>query len=387
MLSSDSGVVNLNCHGDYEKINLPHNNILKKTSIFNYEIEERSQFFDVVPDARLFFQSFMPVMNIRFNAAGLIMIAKRYENLYNINILVHQIKINSSEFSIDGSVAEMIFSDESLYEKITFNNNQINGIIINVVNNEERLMHSMPIIFGAIDGKKVVIFFDRYFEFFDKIDYESCVFCGSKNIINKLGADINIYLHNEIIQIDQHSCAIIALLILKKCLSNNDIIHEIMHNSQQITDEYLGYFSKFNLPEEISSLRQNNFSGEEIVSKKLLKVDKRYLPYNPNQIIDFNEIEMATLKTINISLLFRSHKYAEYIMQNYQIKTTENKSFAYNPTFWLYILQKNDEQEQTLKHIKQNSNQLKNHAISSIPQEAKIDITKINATQYQNKIF
>ena len=254
--------------------------------------------------------------------------------------------------------------------------------MIAVVNTEERLVHSVPFIYGKLNGKKKIIFLYPYFESFGIINEESGCITGAKFF--KLNIpDVECYCHGYTYQADHHSCGIIACDFIKNCLRNNaKLAHKILKRVKMKTTVRDFEYDKdidvnvYDLPTELKKFSQLGVNKAKDVVMNDAKNDNekqqrtgwfashiRKLfyrrdpePYNPDGQIVPDAVREE--KQINTSLLEKGHKYAEWIIRE------ERLMLNYNPKYWLDMIREQDGNNRFLRFVKQ---------VKKLVEEIKID--------------
>ena len=211
------------------------NNALQDyASIKNKDVEWRGEYFDVVPDQNLYTLEDYPIFAVRMRPKGIDCIMEMYNKKYGIKTKVLRYKLNNYNYTLYTNDSEDMYitQQDALLKYFNFDecvNNEFRGIIISVVNQDNRLVHAIPFIYGKVDGKKKLIFLDPYFENFGIINESSGCITGARFFKQHL-KDVECYCHGYTYQADHHSCGIIACDFVKNCLvKKGKLAKKILH--------------------------------------------------------------------------------------------------------------------------------------------------------------
>ena len=330
-------------------------------SLTNRDVEWRGEYFDVVPDQNLYTMEDYPIFAVRMRPKGIDCIMNMYCKKYGIKVQVLKYKLNNANYTLYTNDSEQMYLTQQKELLKYFNlddcgDNEFRGIIIAVVNTEERLVHSVPFIYGKLNGKKKIIFLDPYFESFGIINEESGCITGAKFF--KLNIpDVECYCHGYTYQADHHSCGIIACDFVKNCLEKKAKLTKKILNSVvqriKVGDERASCrINIFTLPTELSRFSQIHHRKEEEksldeVGDKIekqerehwfnkhfntLKYRKNPEPYNPSDSIVPPEYQVPVVKEINTALIEKGHKYAEWITK------VKGEVEGYNSKYWISMI-------------------------------------------------
>lgn len=342
--------------------------------LLNRDVELCTKYFDVVPDGNLFTLDDAPIFAIRMRPFGIDKIMEIYKKKYNCDVQVLTYKINEKQYMIYSSDARQMYltQKEQLLTYFNFdelNDNEFKGIIIAVSNQDNRLVHAIPYIYGKVDGRKKIIFLDP----FSSLNcYSGCIIGCS--FFQQYFLDIDCYCHGKIIQADHHSCGIIACDFVKKCLQhkakitkkilNNVKMKTKLHDFDSNRDFYvnvyelpieLKMFSQLNIKQTQEQSMEDCKNSEEKKQREnwFLKHIRKLIyrrdpePYNPEgQIVPDSEMEE---KEINTTLIEKGHKYADWIIK--ETKMVIN----YDSKYWLSMIREQNRQNLLIKLVKQIS--------------------------------
>ena len=338
------------------------NNALQDyASIKNKDVEWRGEYFDVVPDQNLYTLEDYPIFAVRMRPKGIDCIMEMYNKKYGIKTKVLRYKLNNYNYTLYTNDSEDMYitQQDALLKYFNFDecvNNEFRGIIISVVNQDNRLVHAIPFIYGKVDGKKKLIFLDPYFENFGIINESSGCITGARFFKQHL-KDVECYCHGYTYQADHHSCGIIACDFVKNCLKNKakiakKILHSVCERIKLGDERFEYYLNIFTLPTELSRFSQIHHRKEEEKSLAEVKDDevkeerehwfhkhfntlkyrKNPEPYNPDDSIVPPAEQVPVIKEINTSLIEKGHKYAEWIMRE------KGEIEGYNSKYWISMI-------------------------------------------------
>lgn len=367
--------------GEIYQTNIDKCNQIKSKNeynLLNRDVEICTKYFDVVPDGNLFTLDDVPIFAIRMRPFGIDKIMEIYQKKYNIDVQVLTYKINEKQYMIYSSDSRQIYltQKEQLLKYFNFDvlkDNEFKGIIIAVSNQDNRLVHAIPYIYGKINGRKKIIFLDP----FSSLNcYSGCIIGCS--FFQQYFLDIDCYCHGKIIQADHHSCGIIACDFVKKCLQHKakiakKILNSVkmktkLHDTDSNRDFYINIydlpmelkiFSQLHIKEMQEQSIEDTNSSEEKKQREnwFLKHIRKLIyrrdpePYDPDgQIVPDSQIEE---KEINTTLIEKGHKYADWI-----IKETK-MAINYDSKYWLSIIRKQKIQNPFIKLIKHFTKTLK----------------------------
>lgn len=332
--------------------------------IQNKDVEMLGKYFDVVPDGNLLTKHGVPIFAVRMRYPGIHVITRYYMQKYKILIDVKPFTVNTNEHTMYSTDAMLIYKNEE-FVKSTINfsnakNNRFVGLIVCMINQDSRLMHAIPIIYGInANNQKCVMMMDPCYEYNDQIDPFSASIIGAK-YIKEYFPDVNIFVHKTKMQADHHSCGIMACDILKNALAENGrVVKQMMStNIQPITVECPNPLSLVltKLHAEILKLSQikkaylDETSLENVSRYKIqfseyiqnntvnLKYYAEKTPYNPEKLL-INTTETENLKPINTKLLIKGHQYAKLIntvLKNIGLEKEINP--RYNSDYWIKLI-------------------------------------------------
>ena len=342
-------------------------------TLLNKDVELCGKYFDVVPDGNLYTNDDTPIFAVRMRPMGINYIMNSYKQKYNFETSVLTYKINTNQYTLysDNSAQMYLTQRELLIKYFDFyklKNNEWKGVIIVVVNKDDRMIHAIPYLYGLVNDRKKIIFLDPFFA----PDMGSGCIIGADFFYREYNGEIDCYCHGETIQADHHSCGIIACDFVKNCLKNKaKLTNKIMQNVIMKTDVYNysnGTISKvyvFDLPAELKKFAQvktdtlcqnvvERSENDETKQKtrnwfsnhmRTLIYRRDPEPYNPtgNLIPEQDGYK----KNINTSLLEKGHQYAGKIVKDLHQNT------QYNSKYWLSVIreQKNTNVLKTMLNI------------------------------------
>lgn len=341
--------------------NKKNNDLADYASLTNKDVEWRGEYFDVVPDQNLYTLDDYPIFAVRMRPKGMDCIMNMYCKKYNIKVQVLKYKLNNNNYTLYTNDSEQMYLTQrkELLKYFNFDacdDNEFRGIIIAVVNLDDRLVHSVPFIYGKLNGKKKLVFLDPYFENFGIVNEQSGCITGAKFF--KLNIpDVECYCHGYTYQADHHSCGIIACDFVKNCLEKNaKLTKKILNNVVErikVGDERAScLINIFTLPTELSRFSQihhrkeeqkslDEVSDENVKNERehwfckhfnTLKYRKNPEPYNPDDSIVPPAEQVPVIKEINTSLIEKGHKYAEWIMK------VKGEVEGYNSKYWISMI-------------------------------------------------
>ena len=329
-----------------------------KYNLLNKDIETQGKYFDVVPDGNLFTMDDMPIFAVRMRPMGIAHIMNIYEKKYHFHTDVLTYKINTDQYTLYSNNSQQMYNTQRdiLLKYFNFDScksNEFKGIIIVITNNDNRMIHAIPYIYGVVENRKKIIFLDPFFA----PDMGSGCVIGADFFYRAYNGNIDCYCHGETVQADHHSCGIIACDFIKNCLSNNyKIVKKILSNVLMRTEVYSyneegnSYINIFDLPTELRKFAQVKFhqvysdSIENSKTDEEKKIKHNWFinhiktliyrrdpePYNPNGKI-YPDSE-SVKKEINTSLIEKGHKYAGWIVKDLKQQTD------YNSKYWISLI-------------------------------------------------
>lgn len=347
--------------------------------VLNKDVELCSEYFDVVPDGNLYTMDDSPIFAIRMRPMGIRHIMDLYKKKYNLKTDVLTYKVHTYQYTLYSSNVIQMYNTQNEYLLKYFNfndckNNEFRGVIIVVVNEENRMIHTMPFIYGVVEGKKKLIFLDPFFA----LDTGSSCIVGADFFYHVYNGEIDCYCHGERIQADHHSCGIIACDFIKNCLQNNaKVVKKILKNVVMRAEvdgrsDKKSYVNVYNLPSELLKFAQIKHNKAFDVSLSDVLNDqerqnrrdwfKRHIrtlvyrkdpePYNPSGRVISDK--KGVKKLINTSLLEKGHKYAGRIVKDLKQDT------EYNSKYWLSLICEQREGNTIRKLIRATRMALKN---------------------------
>ena len=340
--------------------------------LLNRDVELCGKYFDVVPDGNLFTLNDYPIFAIRMRSLGVDKIMNMYQQKYNFKAQVLTYKINEDQYLLHSSDLRQMLTTQkeqilNFFDFSQIEENEFRGVIIVIVNQDDRTMHAIPYVYGKVDGEKVIVFLDNFTE----------LNCWSSSIVGagffkKNIPDVKCFCHGYRIQADHHSCSIIACDFVKNCLKKKaKLIHKILKSVKMKTEIFDGYtgfhfeVNVFELPDELKKFSQLKINQSKNTSFDVLdgeekKIDrnswfKKHIrkllyrrdpeAYNPQgQIVPDSDVQE---KDINTALLEKGHKYAEWI-----IKDMKMNIYNYNPKYWLAMIREKNKESALMKLIK-----------------------------------
>ena len=340
--------------------------------LLNKDVELLGEYFDVVPDGNLFTLDDYPIFAVRLRPFGIGKIMDIYNHKYNIKSYVLTYKLNSNQYMLysDNSRQMYLTQQEALLKCFNFdsiNDNEFAGIIIVVTNEDERLVHAIPYLYGKVNGRKKLIFLDA----FGGLNCFSGCIIGAGFFQQNI-PDIDCYCHGDIIQGDHHSCGIVACDFVKNCLRNNaKLTYKILKNVKMRTIVRDFEYNRdidvnvYDLPTELKKFSQLGINkAKEMAIKDTESEDEKQRrigwfakhirklfyrrdtePYNPDGQIVPDAVREE--KQINTSLLEKGHKYAGWIIKE------EKLMLNYNPKYWLDMIREQDGNNIFLRFVKQ----------------------------------
>ena len=340
--------------------------------LLNKDIEMQGEYFDVVPDGNLFTIEDYPIFAVRLRPFGISKIMDIYNKKYNIKSYVLTYKLNSNQYMLYSNNSRQMYltQKEALLKFFNFDNindNEFAGIIIAITNEDERLVHAIPYLYGKVNGRKKIIFLDA----FGGLNCFSGCIIGAGFFQQNI-PDIDCYCHGDAIQGDHHSCGIIACDFIKNCLRNNaKLTHKILRNVKMRTMARDFEYNQnievnvYDLPTELKKFSQLGINkAKEVAIQDTKSEDEKQQrigwfakhirklfyrrdpePYNPDGQIVPDAIREE--KQINTSLLEKGHKYAGWIIK------TEKLMLNYNPKYWLDMIKEQDGNNIFLRFVKQ----------------------------------
>ena len=330
---------------------------IKQYNVLNHDIEICGKYFDVVPDGNLFTLDDMPIFAVRMRPMGILHIMNSYNKKYNIDTKVLTYKLNTNQYTLYSSDSRAMYETqkEALLKFFDFSqckNNEFKGIIVVITNNDDRMIHAIPYLYGCFEGKKKIIFLDPYYEL---NIFSGCVVGADFFYQNIKGVEC--YCHGETIQADHHSCGIIACDFVKNCLQNNaKLTKKILNNVimrvevESLHNNSISYVNSFDLPIELKKFAQvhikkqyENSINETSLPQERERRHNWFLshmrtliyrkdpePYNPDgEIVPESE---GIKKEINTALLEKGHKYAGKIIKELK------QNIDYNSKYWLDLI-------------------------------------------------
>lgn len=340
--------------------------------LLNKDVEMQGKYFDVVPDGNLFTLDDYPIFAVRMRPFGIDKIMDIYNRKYNIKTSVLTYKLNTNQYMLYSNNSRQMYltQKEQLLKFFNFDelsNNEFIGLIITIVNEDNRLVHAVPYVYGKVDGRKKIIFLDA----FGGLNCFSGCIIGAGFFQQNI-TDIDCYCHGNAVQGDHHSCGIIACDFVKNCLRNNaKLTYKILRSVKMRTvvrdfeyDQDIEV-NVYELPAELKKFSQLGINKAKDTTIKDTKNEEekqqrigwfsnhiRKLmyrrdpePYNPDgQIVPD---AMREEKQINTSLLEKGHKYAGWIMKE------EKLMLNYNPKYWLDMIRGQNIDNIFLRFVKQ----------------------------------
>ena len=354
-------------------VNTQNSNLTKNTyHVLNKDVELCGKYFDVVPDGNLYTIDNSPIFAIRMRAMGIRHIMDMYQQKYGFNTDVLEYKIHAYQYMLYSSdVAQMYNTQkETLIKYFDFStckDGEFRGVIIVATNEDDRMIHAIPYIYGVVNGRKKLIFLDSFFA----LNIDSGCIIGADFFYRAYNGDIDCYCHGETVQADHHSCGIIACDFIKNCLQNNNkVVKKILKSVKMRAEidnnvtEKKTYVNVYSLPSELLRFSQTkhnkafeisitDVSNEQEKQEKYkwfanhtrtLIYHKDPDPYNPiGEVMPSVDGEK---KLINTSLLEKGHKYAGQIVKDLKQNT------VYNSNYWLSIIREQKEDNVIRSFIK-----------------------------------
>lgn len=340
--------------------------------LLNKDVEMQGKYFDVVPDGNLFTLDDYPIFAVRMRPFGIDKIMDIYNRKYNIKTSVLTYKLNTNQYMLYSNNSRQMYltQKEQLLKFFNFDelsNNEFIGLIITIVNEDNRLVHAVPYVYGKVDGRKKIIFLDA----FGGLNCFSGCIIGAGFFQQNI-TDIDCYCHGNAVQGDHHSCGIIACDFVKNCLRNNaKLTYKILRSVKMRTvvrdfeyDQDIEV-NVYELPAELKKFSQLGINKAKDTTIKDTKNEEekqqrigwfsnhiRKLmyrrdpePYNPDGQIVPDAVREE--KQINTSLLEKGHKYAGWIMKE------EKLMLNYNPKYWLDMIRGQNIDNIFLRFVKQ----------------------------------
>ena len=340
------------------KNNSEQNSLNTSYYVLNKDVEVCNNYFDLVPDGNLYTMDDMPIFAIRMRAMGIYHIMNMYERKYGFHTDVLTYKIHSHQYSLYSADTLQMYNTQKdvLLKYFDFSKSKINdfnGIIIVVINEDERMIHAIPYIYGVQDGRKKIIFLDPFYS----ADMGSGCIVGANFFYHAYNGDIDCYCHGQTVQADHHSCGIIACDFVKNCLQHKaKVVKKIFRSVNmrvEINDgisEKNSYINVYELPTELRRFTQVKHNkafeasvadtGNEQEKKERCKWFANHIrmliyrkdpePYNPEGTVVSEQ--KGEKKMINTSLLEKGHQYAGLIVKELKQKT------PYNSKYWLSLI-------------------------------------------------
>ena len=337
--------------------------------LLNKDVEIQGKYFDVVPDGNLFTLDDYPIFAVRLRPFGIDKIMDIYNRKYHIKSSVLTYKLNSNQYMLYSNNSRQLYltQHEALLKFFNFDNlndNEFAGIIIAITNEDERLVHAIPYLYGKVDGRKKIIFLDA----FGGLNCFSGCIIGAGFFQQNI-PDIDCYCHGDAIQGDHHSCGIIACDFVKNCLRNNaKLAHKILKRVKMKTTVRDFEYDKdidvnvYDLPTELKKFSQLGMNKAKDAVMNDAKNDNekqqrtgwfashiRKLfyrrdpePYNPDGQIVPDAVR------------------AEWIIRE------EKLMLNYNPKYWLDMIREQDGNNRFLRFVKQVKKLVEEIKVSNI---------------------
>lgn len=344
-------------------------NKISLSNLRNLDFEINTDYFDIVPDEKILTKNLWPIFNVRFKTKGLITLSKIYKENFNINIQTHGIVIEKNLHSISSDEVKGLFLDENqdLFDFLNLNTiaeNETKGIIINFVNKDRKLTHSSPVLINKNNNIVNIILFDNIFYFLGKVD-EDCLTIQFGRFIKSKFKDVKIYCSDFKFVKDQNSCSILAFEILKRVISEKNLLKNIIQSAVNFTEDNSFFLIK--IPNELHDISQGLSFKEEKNNQYVKNIlfrnnSQSYNPFN----IKILEEEFYIKKDINLMLHFLGHKFAQEILDKINKEEKEKIIQKYNPSYWMQKI--NEKEETKLSFSKQIINirrNIKNVEINS----------------------
>ena len=341
------------------------NNMLSANDyhLLNKDVELCGNYFDVVPDGNLYTVDDVPIFAIRMRPKGIAHIMAEYQEKYGFYTEVLVYKIHTRQYTLYSDDAMQMYNTQTEALKAYFNfdtcnDREFRGVIIVVVNEDDRMIHAIPYLYGMLDGRRKMIFLDPFFA----PDMGSGCIVGTNFFYRLYNGNIDCYCHGENVQADHHSCGIIACDFIKNCFQRDGkVLKKILKNVKMRVDICKGsedgpvWVNIYILPTELRRFTQISHNRtradclaevddeEEKEARKgwfrqhirTLIYRKDPEPYNPiGSIIPSQE---GVKKDINTSLLEKGHKYAGKIVKDL------NQDTAYNSKYWLSLIREQND--------------------------------------------
>ena len=344
--------------------------------ILNKDVELCGRYFDVVPDGNLYTIDDMPIFAIRMRASGILYIMNFYEQKYGFHTDVLTYKLHSNQYTLYSDDTRQIYNtqQDAMLKYFDFSkckDNEFRAIVIVVINEDDRLVHAIPYIYGLLNGRRKIVFLDPFYS----PDLGSGCIIGSDFFYRAYNGEIDCYCHGELVQADHHSCGIIACDFIKNCLQHNyKVLKKIFKNVQMRTaienneSSNISYVNIYTLPTELrrfaqikhdeavkASLADSNNQNEKAKRHKWFSNHIRTLiyrrdpePYDPyGSVISPQE---GNKKSINTSLLEKGHRYAGWITKNLK------QDSEYNSKYWLSLIREQKEGNMIRRLLKRTRN-------------------------------
>ena len=336
------------------------NDKISNYKLLNQNVELCGKYFDVVPDGNLYTLDDYPIFAIRMRSMGISYIMETYKKKYNFvaNVLTYKIHTNQYTLYTDNTIQMYITQRDLLLKFFDFadcKEGEFRSIIIVITNEDNRMIHAIPYIYGILDKRKKIIFLDPFFN----LNLSSGCIVGAEFFYNNLDHEIDCYCHGDGVQADHHSCGIIACDFVKNCLKNNARITKKILKSVKMRTEIANdsnglktIVNVFDLPSELkkfsqlnaSKLHNNNHDTKDYQFRQqntpehtwfekhlrtlIYRRDPR--PYDPEgSVIPSEE---GCKKEINTALLEKGHHYAGKIVEEL------GQSINYNSKYWLSLI-------------------------------------------------
>ena len=330
--------------------------------VLNKDVELCGDYFDVVPDGNLYTMDDAPIFAIRMRAMGVRYIMDSYQQKYGFTTKVITYKIHTNQYMLYSDNVSQMYNTQKEYLLKYFDfdcckDNEFKGVIIVVINEDNRMIHSIPYVYGVVNGRKKIIFLDPFFA----LNARSGCIIGANYFYQTYNGEIDCYCHGERIKADHHSCGILACDFIKNCLQNNGkIVKKILNNVRmraeiEGTTKTKSYINVYSLPSELLRFTQIKHNEAFDISVKsapnwqekekmhnwfthhirTLIYRKDPEPYDPNG--EVKPSKKGEKKLINTSLLEKGHKYAGQIVKGLKQDT------EYNSKYWLSLIREQKE--------------------------------------------
>lgn len=292
-------------------------------------------YFDVMPEIGVFDPETMkPIFKTRLNKRGIDAIC--YYHSIRHDIKIHHISFNIHESSrsyisfYDGKLMFDTISSE-IYDLISrIPVGKFEGLVVSVLNGSNKIMHAVTMILGY----KRCIFFDQVFKdstYRNNIgnnSYSTSLY-GAKTL--KMNYNVNCFFHTQSIQYDMHSCSVLAMEIMVKCLANNaKLMNKILSNKTPhifVENQKIHCLWQFYLPDELMQMSQNVndvFRSKSVVYSDIKK--RFFSDLKPSLYDKMSSIPYTNVKEVytNAYLEKCGMQYAELLLRSMHKNVSSN---------------------------------------------------------------